>query len=85
MDPKAQVAGLFSLEAKGLDLVAIYHSHPIGPAGFSLTDLDEAAYPEAAYLVWFPSGGGWRCRAFRILSENDVREIRVIITTDEGR
>lgn len=84
MEPKAQVEGLLSLERKGMILVGIYHSHPLGPAGLSTTDREEAAYPEAAYLVWFPSGGGWDCRAYRIDSSNGVGEIPVRITTDDG-
>jgi proteasome lid subunit RPN8/RPN11 len=84
MEPEAQVRELLSLEAKGLDLVGIYHSHPLGPSGFSVTDLSEAAYLEAAYLVWSPSGEGWDCRAFRISFENEIREVQVTVTTDEG-
>lgn len=66
MDPQAQLDALFSLERQGLDLVAIYHSHPVGPATPSATDLAEAAYPEAAYLVWTAEGPGWGCRAFAL-------------------
>jgi proteasome lid subunit RPN8/RPN11 len=63
MAPEAQVEAMFRLDQLGLDLIAIYHSHPSGPAEPSLTDLAEAAYPEAAYLIWRQSGE-WTCRGF---------------------
>ena len=33
------------------ELLAIYHSHPRGPAYPSATDLETAFYPEAVYLI----------------------------------
>ena len=38
-------------EEAGLELVAIYHSHPRGPAFPSETDVKAAAYPDAVYLI----------------------------------
>lgn len=38
-------------EDAGLALVAIYHSHPQGPEGPSETDVAQATYPEAAYII----------------------------------
>jgi len=32
-------------------LFAIYHSHPTAPAIPSKTDLDQAGYPDALYLI----------------------------------
>jgi len=64
MEPTAQVEALLDLEAQGLELLAIYHSHPSGPLGPSPTDLAEASYPEAATMIWCCEGGQWRARAF---------------------
>lgn len=72
MEPQAQVTALLELERAGLELVGIFHSHPTGPAGPSSTDFAELAYPEAAYLIWSPAQGGWRCRAFRLGKEGAV-------------
>lgn len=66
MDPREQLAAFRRIEEEGLQLLGIYHSHPTGPDHLSPTDLAEAAYPEAAYLVWYPAPEGWRCRAFRL-------------------
>ncbi len=65
MDPAEQVSALFSFEERGMELVAIYHSHPAGPPGPSSTDIREDAYPEALQLIWFLEMGDWVCRAYR--------------------
>jgi proteasome lid subunit RPN8/RPN11 len=65
MDPGQQVRAQFQLEDQALDLIGIFHSHPLGPPGPSLTDLQEAAYPEAVQLIWSRDGAKWVCRAFR--------------------
>lgn len=66
MEPQGQVRAMMALEAEGMEMVGIFHSHPEGPPGPSATDLAEAAYPEAAHLIWSPAPQGWSCRAFRI-------------------
>lgn len=46
------LAKQIEFEEAGLELVAIYHSHPQGPAFPSETDLQRAAYyPDAIYLI----------------------------------
>ena len=65
MDPAEQIQAIFDFEARDLELVAIYHSHPAGPPGPSTIDLSEAAYPEAFQLIWFQEAGDWICRAYR--------------------
>lgn len=64
MDPVEQLAAFEQLDAQGLALIGIYHSHPNGPPAPSATDLDEAFYPDVAYLIWSRSGSDWSCRAF---------------------
>ncbi len=36
---------------QGLEMVAIYHSHPAGPETPSATDLSRAFYPDSVYLI----------------------------------
>lgn len=43
--PGHLLRALRAMEASGFTLVALYHSHPRGPAGPSLTDTRLAAYP----------------------------------------
>jgi proteasome lid subunit RPN8/RPN11 len=67
IDPHEQIAAFNLMDAQGLELVGIYHSHPAGPPGPSATDIAEAFYPEAVYLIWSAQKGDWLCRAYRIL------------------
>ena len=51
MDPKAQIDAMREMRNQGEELFAIYHSHPHAPAVPSATDIQQAAYPEALYLI----------------------------------
>lgn len=51
MEPSEQLKVFREIEADGLDLVAIYHSHTRSPAYPSSTDVSLAYYPEAVYLI----------------------------------
>jgi len=51
MDPQQQVESMLDLEERGLELLAIYHSHPNGPEMPSFTDISQAYYPEAATII----------------------------------
>jgi proteasome lid subunit RPN8/RPN11 len=82
MDPEQQVKAMLRIEAMGLELMGIYHSHPSGPDGPSEADYREAAYPEAAYLIWYRESGIWRCRAFDLFKDRGAQiPIHVL---DEG-
>jgi proteasome lid subunit RPN8/RPN11 len=69
MDPAEQLAAIIDLEERGWELLAIYHSHPQGPQVPSATDIDQAYYPETAYIiVSFSDPGRPSTRAFTINS-----------------
>ena len=77
MDPAELIATLRDLRSRGEELVAIYHSHPHGPASPSKNDIDRAYYPEAVHLiVSFADREGPRSAAFRII-EGEVLEVEV--------
>lgn len=76
MDPRDQLRIFKDLESKDLDLVAIYHSHPQGPPLPSMTDIDQAYYPEAVYLIWYLNRGVWNCRGF-FIEDKTAREIPI--------
>jgi proteasome lid subunit RPN8/RPN11 len=65
MAPREQWRAFQRIEAAGLELVGIYHSHPQGPDHPSPTDVAEAMYP-VVQLIWYRAGGGWQARGFRI-------------------
>lgn len=74
MDPAEQLAAFLALETAGWELTGIYHSHPRGPAEPSPTDLAQAYYPEALYLICSPTGapGVWQGRAFQLEAGHSV-------------
>jgi proteasome lid subunit RPN8/RPN11 len=51
MDPKQQFAVFKEMREKGLELTAIYHSHPMTEAYPSQTDIHLAYYPDAIYII----------------------------------
>jgi proteasome lid subunit RPN8/RPN11 len=65
MEPRAQWRAFQRIEAAGLVLVGIYHSHPIGLDHPSPTDIAESMYP-VAHIIWVREDGEWRARAFQI-------------------
>ncbi len=51
MDPREQIGAMRRMREGGETLFAIYHSHPHAPAEPSHADLEQAAYPDALYLI----------------------------------
>jgi proteasome lid subunit RPN8/RPN11 len=51
MDPHDQIRHFQAIEEQGLDLLGIYHSHPVSQAFPSPTDLSMAYYPDAVYAI----------------------------------
>jgi proteasome lid subunit RPN8/RPN11 len=66
MEPRAQWRAFQRMEAAGLELLGIYHSHPTGPDRPSPTDIAENMYP-VAQIIWFRENGKWRARAYEIV------------------
>jgi proteasome lid subunit RPN8/RPN11 len=65
MEPKAQLRAFEQLESEGLEIVAIFHSHPKGPTVPSPTDIREAGY-EVVHIIWSRVGRRWQARGFWI-------------------
>jgi proteasome lid subunit RPN8/RPN11 len=81
MDPEQQVCAFEEIEERELELLAIFHSHPMGPAGLSATDLAEAAYPGVWHVIWSRRGGEWLARAY-VLEAGETREV-LLVADDE--
>jgi proteasome lid subunit RPN8/RPN11 len=64
MDPSEQLQAFLRFEAEELDLLAIFHSHPAGPAAPSETDRAEHAYPGVLCVILSPGPGGWQAGIF---------------------
>jgi proteasome lid subunit RPN8/RPN11 len=65
MDPLEQLRALDRIDNEALELLAIYHSHPNGPAIPSPTDVDEASYP-VVNIIWSRRDDAWTARGFWI-------------------
>ena len=79
MDPAQQIAAMKTMRERDETLFAIYHSHPGSPAVPSRTDIAEAGYPEALYLIISLSTKGvLEMRGF-YLNGNAVTEVELEI------
>jgi proteasome lid subunit RPN8/RPN11 len=65
MDPYEQLHAFEWIDAQGLDLLGIFHSHPAGPETVSITDVAEAAY-DVIHVIWSRTAGEWKARGFWI-------------------
>ena len=74
MDPHQQIQAIIEFEAREESLLAIFHSHPTGPQIPSETDVRQAYYPEAIYLIISLENKSQPVtRAFHII-DNEVHE-----------
>jgi proteasome lid subunit RPN8/RPN11 len=78
MDSEEQFRVFDEMEREGLELVAIFHSHPHSPAYPSMRDLELAFYPDAAYLIISLMNDEPENHAFRIV-DDCAREIKFIV------
>lgn len=79
MEPIQQIRAMLAMEAAGLELLAIYHSHPNGPARPSPSDIAQAYYPETMQIIISLSDRARpSLRAFMI-RDGHVREAQCLI------
>ena len=78
MDAQQQIEAMLHAEAEGLDLLAVYHSHPQGPARPSPTDVAQAYYPELAQLIISLQEEQPTVRAFSIRNGR-IEEITLLV------
>ncbi len=67
MDPREQFAVMKEMRAKGLEMLAIYHSHPESPARPSAEDIRLALTPNVSYgIVSLQEANNPVLKSFRI-------------------
>jgi proteasome lid subunit RPN8/RPN11 len=81
MDAREQLHAFEWIDAHGLELVGIFHSHPTGPETASPTDISEAAY-EVVHVIWSRTKRRWNARAFWI-ENGQVTEVGLQILPEE--
>lgn len=79
MDASAQIDAMRRIREQGEELFGIYHSHPHSPALPSPEDLEQAAYPDALYLIIsLNTRGVLEMRGFRV-HENKAEAVELEI------
>ena len=65
-DPKEQFAAIKDARAQGLEVVAVYHSHPASPARPSGEDIRLAYDPNISYVIVSLANGQEDVKSFKI-------------------
>jgi proteasome lid subunit RPN8/RPN11 len=76
MDPVEQLEKMIWIEDQGLEILAIFHSHPAGPGYPSETDIAEFAYPGTITIIGSKEYGVWQFSAFEI-EDRSYKEIEL--------
>jgi proteasome lid subunit RPN8/RPN11 len=79
MEPKEQFATVKDIRSSGLEMLAIYHSHPETPARPSAEDIKLALTPNVIYvIISLLNQNGSAIKGFHI-SGNNVTEVPIKI------
>ena len=85
VDPHDQLRAIKEIDAEGMELLGIYHSHPDSPPVPSITDINRAFfpgtrelnYPQAAYVIIGLAGPRPEVRAYMIESDH-VESVEIV-------
>jgi proteasome lid subunit RPN8/RPN11 len=80
LDEPSFTQAMFDIERTGLSLIGIYHSHPNGDPIPSPVDIQQATYPDTAYLIVGLRQGEPRLAAWQI-RPGEVNRIELHIGT----
>lgn len=79
LSPEEQFAAVRQMRAAGLQLRAIYHSHPASPARPSEEDIRLAYDPEISYVIVSLTGPQATVKSFRIRGAAvEIEEIEIV-------
>jgi proteasome lid subunit RPN8/RPN11 len=73
IDAREQIRIINELDDAGMDVIGIYHSHTASPAYPSRTDVEQAFWPDAVYLIVSLAGGGADLKGYRI-ADGDIAD-----------
>ncbi|MDD5476838.1 MAG: M67 family metallopeptidase [Candidatus Omnitrophica bacterium] len=80
-EPKEQFLAVKDARVQGLEICAVYHSHPASPALPSQEDVKLAYDPDMSYFIISLAGCNGQVRAFSIKS-GEVSEINLEVVDD---
>ncbi len=83
MDSQEQFQVFDEMQAQGLEITAIFHSHPHSPAFPSAHDLELAFYPDSIYMIVSLAGAAPEDHAFSIV-DGQVREVGIVVEDENG-
>ncbi len=72
--PEEQFAVVRDARAQGLEISAVYHSHPASPARPSAEDIRLAYDPSLSYVIISLAGGRTDVKSFRIVQSSAAAE-----------
>lgn len=78
MSPQEQLNALLDIENNNFDLLAIYHSHPKGPAHPSPTDIEKSYDPNTPNIIISFNEDNWELNAFSITG-SQYQRVKLII------
>lgn len=81
LDSSEQFKVFKAMENEGMELLAIFHSHPHSAAVPSARDMELAFYPDSLYLIISLAGGAPESHAYSIVG-GSVREVRIYLNGD---
>lgn len=75
LDPREQFSAVKDMRAEGIEMLAVYHSHPVTPARMSEEDLRLAVMPGLIYvIVSLANPAQPNLRSFRVVDGRPVEE-----------
>jgi proteasome lid subunit RPN8/RPN11 len=78
LDPQEQFSVIRQARSEGLEIMAVYHTHPASPARPSLEDIKLAYDPNIIYVIASLLNGSQQIKAFRIV-KGQVTEQELIV------
>lgn len=79
LDPKEQFDAVRDMRKNGIDLAAVYHSHPATPARPSREDIKQAHDPDTSYVIISLSGKAETVKSFKIEGDQvSLEEIEIV-------
>ncbi len=79
MDLRELVKAYYTIEDRGLQLLATFHSHPAGPSMPSATDLAPYSDPDVFMVILSRETGKWNLKGFKIENGTSLEiELRIV-------